>query len=171
MGFKPLVWYCRPVENGFWAKGVENAFGVYTPCGIDTLVVCVSHLVLMGLCCYRIWRTRKDLTVKRFCLKSPYYNYMLGLLAAYCTAEPLFRLVMGMSTTNVDGQTGLAPFEIVSLIIEALAWCFMLLMIGVETKVYICEFRWYVRFGVIYILVGEAVMINLVISVKDYLNQ
>ncbi|RWR88757.1 ABC transporter C family member 2-like protein [Cinnamomum micranthum f. kanehirae] len=170
MGFKPLVWYCRPVENGFWAKGVENAFGVYTPCGIDTLVVCISHLVLMGMCCYRIWRTRKDLTVKRFCLKSPYYNYMLGLLAAYCTAEPLFRLVMGMSTTNVDGQTGLAPFEIVSLIIEALAWCFMLLMIGVETKVYIYEFRWYVRFGVIYILVGEAVMLNLIRSLSVYVR-
>lgn len=112
MGFKPLVWYCRPEENGFWAKAVENAFGAYTPCGIDTLVVCISHLVLMGLCCYRIWRTRTDFTVKRFHLKSPYYNYMLGLLAAYCTAEPLFRLVMGMSITNMDGQTGLAPFEV-----------------------------------------------------------
>lgn len=37
---------------------------------------------------------------------------MLGLLAAYCTAEPLFRLVMGMSVLNIDGQNGLAPSEV-----------------------------------------------------------
>lgn len=171
MGFKPLVWYCRPVENGFWAKAVENAFGAYTPCGVNTLVVCISHVVLMGLCCYRIWRIRKDFKVQRFRLKSPYYNYLLGLLACYCTGEPLFRLVMGMSITNLDGQTGLAPFEIVSLLIEAFAWCCMLLMLGIETKIYIREFRWYVRFGVIYVLVGEAVMVNLVISVRDFYNQ
>ncbi|XP_058071596.1 ABC transporter C family member 2-like [Magnolia sinica] len=171
MAFKPLVWYCQPVENGFWSKAVENAFGSYTPCGLDTLVVCISHLVLICLCCYRMWRIRKDTSVQRFRLRSPYYNYMLGLLTAYCTAEPLFRLVMGMSIANLDGQTSLAPFEIVSIIIKAFAWCSMLVMIVIETKVYIHEFRWYVRFGVIYVLVGEAVMLNLVLSVKEYYNK
>lgn len=112
MGFKPVVWYCRPVEDGVWSKVVENAFGAYTPCGTETLVVCISHLVLLAACVYRIWRTKKDLTVQRFCLRSRTYNYMLGLLAAYCTAEPLFRLVMGMPITNLDGQTSFAPFEV-----------------------------------------------------------
>lgn len=55
----------------------------------------------------------------------------------------------------------------VSLIIEAIAWCSMLVMIGIETKVYICEVRWFVRFGVVYALVGDAVMLNLILSVKD----
>ncbi|KAF9619903.1 hypothetical protein IFM89_009685 [Coptis chinensis] len=143
-GFKPLKWYCKPVENGAWTQVVKNAFGAYTPCGVDTLVICISHLVLLGLCFYRIWRIKKDFKVKR--------------------------LVMKYSILNLDGQTTLAPFEIVSLLIEAIAWCSMLVMLVVETKVYIHEFRWYARFGVIYVLVGEAVIFNLIISVQDYFN-
>ncbi|KAH7544598.1 hypothetical protein FEM48_Zijuj01G0002700 [Ziziphus jujuba var. spinosa] len=159
MGFGPLVWYCRPVANGVWEKAVENALGAYTPCAVDSLVVSVSHLIILGLCLYRIWRIKKDFKAQRFCLRSKLYNYMLGLLAAYCTAEPLFRLIMGISVLNLDGQSGLAPFEMISLIIEAIAWCSMLVMIGVETKVYIREVRWFVRFGVIYALVGDAVSV------------
>lgn len=52
-----------------------------------------------------------------------------------------------------------------SSVIEALAWCSMLIMIGLETRIYIQEFQWYVRFGVIYVLVGDAVVLNLVLSV------
>ncbi|XP_060675528.1 ABC transporter C family member 2-like isoform X1 [Ziziphus jujuba] len=167
MGFGPLVWYCRPVANGVWEKAVENALGAYTPCAVDSLVVSVSHLIILGLCFYRIWRIKKDFKAQRFRLRSKLYNYMLGLLAAYCTAEPLFRLIMGISVLSLDGQTGLAPFKMISLIIEAIAWCSMLVMIGIETKVYIREVRWFVRFGVIYALVGDAVRLNLILSVKD----
>ncbi|CAK7350707.1 unnamed protein product [Dovyalis caffra] len=94
MGLEALVWYCRPMANGVWAKKVDNAFGAYTPCAIDSLMV--------------------------------------------------------------------------SVIVEALAWCSTLVMIGLETKIYIRQFRWYVRFGVIYVLVGEAAMLNLILSVSDY---
>ncbi|KAI3959853.1 hypothetical protein MKX01_022335, partial [Papaver californicum] len=170
MGFKPLVWYCKPVENGVWSKLVQNAFGVYTPCGMDTLVISITHLVLLSLCIYRIWKTTKDFTVQRFRLRSNYYNYFLGVLAAYCAVEPIVRLVMGISILNLDGQTALAPYEMLSLVIKAFAWWSMLVMIYLETKIYICEFRWYVRFGVIYALVGDAVMVNLVLSVKEYQN-
>ncbi|KAI3852205.1 hypothetical protein MKX03_012277, partial [Papaver bracteatum] len=170
MGFKPLLWYCKPVENGVWAKVVTNAFGAYTPCGMDTLVISFTQLVLICLCVYRIWKTVKDVTVKRFQLRSNYFNYFLGVLAAYCIGEPVFRLVTGMSVLNVDGQSGLAPYEMFSLAIEALAWGSMLVMLVLETKVYIREFRWYVRFGIIYVLVADAVMLNLVLSVKEYLN-
>lgn len=170
MTFKPLDWYCQPVATGVWSKAVENAFGAYTPCGTNTLVISVSHLVLLALCLYRLWKMTKDLSVQRFRLRSNYYNYMLGLLAAYCTAEPLFRLVMGISALNVDGQPGLAPYEIISLTIEALAWCSMLVMIVLETKVYVRESRWSVRFGVIYSLVGDVVMLNLILTVKEYYN-
>lgn len=58
--------------------------------------------------------------------------------------------------------------QMVSLIIEAIAWCSMLVMIGVETKVYIREFRWYIRFGVLYVLVGDVVTVNFILSVKDF---
>lgn len=112
MASDPLVWYCQPVTNGVWGKMVDNALGVYTPCAIDSLVVSVSHLVLLGLCLYRIWRTRRDFKVQRFCLRSKLFNCLLGLLAAYNMAEPLFRLIMGISVLNLDGQKGIAPFEV-----------------------------------------------------------
>lgn len=172
MGLEALVWYCRPLENGVWAKEVDNAFGAYTPCAIDSLVICISHLVLLGLCLYRIWLIIDNNTkVKKYCLRTNYYNYMLGFLAAYCTVQPLLRLFMDVSIFNLDGQTSLSPFELVSLIVEALAWCSTLIMIGLETKIYIRQFRWYVRFGVIYVLVGEAAMLNLILSVSDYYSR
>lgn len=57
-----------------------------------------------------------------------------------------------------------------SLFIEAMTWCSMLVMTILETRVYIRESRWAVRFGVIYALVGDTVMLNLALSVKDYYN-
>ncbi|AES64141.2 putative xenobiotic-transporting ATPase [Medicago truncatula] len=167
MAFDPLVWYCQPVENGVWTRTVQNAFGAYTPCAVDSLVIGISHLVILGLCIYRIWLIQKDFSVKRFRLRSNVYNYVLGVLAAYCVAEPLYRLIMGVSVLNLDGQSQLAPFEITSLIIEALAWCSMLILLGIETKVYIYEFRWFVRFGLIYAAVGGAVLFNFIISVQE----
>nr|XP_043620654.1 ABC transporter C family member 2-like [Erigeron canadensis] len=168
MGFKALDLYCRPVENGVWATAVENEFGPYTPCATDSLVTGISHLVLLGACIYRIWVTKKDFKVQRFKLRSNIYNYWLGLLAFCCTAEPLFRLIMGISALNVDGEFSLAPYEIVTLIIKALTWCCMLVMIGLETIVYVCEVRWLVRFGVVYALLGDAVLFNLVLSVSNF---
>ncbi|KAL6198464.1 hypothetical protein ACLB2K_028253 [Fragaria x ananassa] len=164
MGFKAIDWYCQPEANEVWAKSV-SAFGSYTPCAMDSMVICISYLVLLGFCCYRVWMIKKNLKARRFRLRSNYYNYLLGLLAGYSTAEPLLRLVMGLSLFNPFGRTGFAPFEMNSLIIEALAWCSMLILIGLETKIYIREFRWYVRFGVLYVLVGNAVVLNLILGV------
>ncbi|CAK7350708.1 unnamed protein product [Dovyalis caffra] len=172
MGLEAFVWYCRPMANGVWAKKVDSGFGAYTPCAIDFLVICISHLVLLGLCLYRIWLTiDNNSKAERYCLRRNYYNYMLGFLAAYCTVQPSLRLFMDVSIFNLDGQTALAPFEMVSLIAEALAWCCTLIMIGLETKIYIRQFRWYVRFGVIYVLVGEAAMLNVILSVSDYYSR
>ncbi|XVF68307.1 hypothetical protein PTKIN_Ptkin10aG0194400 [Pterospermum kingtungense] len=252
MAFEPLAWYCKPVANAAWAKLDDGAFGAYTPCAIDTMVISISHPVLLGLCCYRIWLIKKNSKVQ---------SYMLGLLAGYCTIEPLLRLLMGISIFNLNGETGLAHYEIdghsvkdildsikadkqetvvsmqgksglvskaakeviggniqgrassvnkfsvlcvedvnvqlvheitvdkispddkgkgvissedagncqqaTSLIIEATAWCSVLIMVGLETKSYIREFRWYVRFAVVYVLVGDAVLLNLILPVKD----
>ncbi|KAL8033738.1 hypothetical protein ABFX02_13G178200 [Erythranthe guttata] len=41
-------------------------------------------------------------------------------------------------------------------------------MLGLETRVYVRESRWSVRFGVIYTLVGDAVMMNLALSVREF---
>ncbi|XVE48508.1 hypothetical protein DITRI_Ditri01bG0007400 [Diplodiscus trichospermus] len=167
MAFEPLVWYCQPVAYAVWTEVVGGAFGAYTPCAIDSLLISISHLVLLGLCCYRIWLIKKNSKVQRFSLRSRYYSYMLGLLAGYCTIEPLVRLLMGISVFSLNGDTGIAPYEASSLIIEATAWCSVLIMIGLETKSYIYEFRWYVRFGVVYVLAGDAVLLNLILRIRD----
>lgn len=61
--------------------------------------------------------------------------------------------------------------QMVSLMIEGLAWFSMLVMISVETKIYIRELRWYVRFGVIYLVVGDVVMLKHILSVKDFYSR
>ncbi|KAL1187633.1 ABC transporter C family member 2 [Cardamine amara subsp. amara] len=167
MGFEPLEWYCKPVANGVWTKQVDNAFGAYTPCATDSFVLGVSHLVMLVLCLYRIWLTLKNHKVERFCLRSKLYSYFLALLAAYATAEPLFRLIMGVSVLDLD-EPGLPPFEAFGLGVKAFAWGSAMVMILMETKIYVRELRWYVRFAVIYALVGDAVLLNLVLSVKEF---
>ncbi|KAH7661164.1 Xenobiotic-transporting ATPase protein [Dioscorea alata] len=171
MGSHLLAWYCRPVEDGIWAKDVKNALGAYTPCAAHTLVLLTSYLALIGACMFRMWRTWRDLTIKRYHLRSRLYNYMLGLFAIYFLAESLVRLVMCFSTANVDTKTGLAPFEKVTVIITVLAWFSVLVMIGVENVVYICESRLYIRLAVIYVLVGEIAVFNLFYSVMNFFNQ
>lgn len=61
--------------------------------------------------------------------------------------------------------------QITALIIETLTWFSMIILILLETKVYIRQFRWLVRFGVIYVLVGDIVMLDLLLSVKDYCSR
>ncbi|KAG8381914.1 hypothetical protein BUALT_Bualt05G0022300 [Buddleja alternifolia] len=112
MAFDPLVWFCRPVANGTWAKESNSAFGAYTPCAIDSVVGNVSHLVLLCVCLYRIWLININPKLERFCLRSNFYSYILALLASCCAAEPLFRLVIGISIFNLDGEISLAPFEV-----------------------------------------------------------
>lgn len=103
-----LQWYCRPVKNGIWEK-LDGGFGAYTPCAIDSSVICISHLVVLGLCVYRIWLTKNATKAQKYCLRSIYYNCKLALLAGYCTAAPVFRLTMDISIFDLDG---VVPFEV-----------------------------------------------------------
>ncbi|KAL4562252.1 hypothetical protein LXL04_034450 [Taraxacum kok-saghyz] len=105
--------------------------------------------------------------VQRFCLRSKRYNYILAILAGYCASESLYRLLFDVSMFDFDAQSSLAPFEVVSLFLETLVWSCLVIMTLLETKVYIREFRWYVRFGVLYVLVGDTVKLSLILSVKD----
>lgn len=111
MIFNALVWYCKPVANGIWAKETDSAFGAYTPCSIES-ADCISNVVLFVLCVYRLWLVRMDHNIHRFQLRSKYYNYILILLGSCCAAEPLLRLFMGISIFNLDAETDLAPFEV-----------------------------------------------------------
>ncbi|XP_051129037.1 ABC transporter C family member 12-like isoform X2 [Andrographis paniculata] len=167
MGFDPLAWYCRPVINGIWARETNSTFGAYAPCAIDSVVGNVSHLVLLALLLYRIWLITMNPKLKRFILRSNLYNYALALLSSCCAAQPLFRLIMGISIFNLDGEMSLAPFEIVEVVIEFLTWCSMVVMLLFETQMYAKEFRWYIRFGVMYVLVGDAVIFNFIFQLRD----
>ncbi|CAN4114105.1 unnamed protein product [Withania somnifera] len=170
MSIKALVWYCKPVANGIWAKETDSAFGAYTPCAVES-ANCISYVVLFVLCVYRLWLVRMDHKVRRFQLRLKYYNYVLILLGSCCAAEPLLRLLMGISIFNLDAETGLAPFEMVSLSIQTLAWISIVVMNLVETNVYIKEFRWYVKFVVIYVLVGELVILNFILSMQSFYSR
>ncbi|KAF2534155.1 hypothetical protein F2Q70_00030476 [Brassica cretica] len=168
MGFEALTWYCKPVAEGFWEKAADAAFGSYTPCAIDSLVMLVSHFVLLGLCLYRIWIIFRYTKAQMYVLRNKWYNCVLGILACYCVVEPVLRLVLGVSLFDMDGETGLLPpFEVASLIVEAFAWFSMLVLIGLETRQYVKEFRLYVRFGVVYVLVADAVLLDLVLPLKN----
>jgi hypothetical protein len=112
MGFEPLIWYCKPEPNSIWEKIGDSAFGSYTPCAINTLVFSISNLVLMCLCLYRIWLIAFNAKAQRFCLKSNYYNYILGMLASYCAFQPLLRLFTGNSVFNLNEETDFTPFEV-----------------------------------------------------------
>lgn len=131
--FQSVDWFCCPVGDGIWARSVDSALGAYTPCAINTLVVGTSHLVLLGLCSYRLWLITKSDKVRRYRLRTPLYNYLLGLLAAYFIGENLVKLAMGVSISNLDGQTGFAPFEVGCSLLShhanlfAIIYCFCML--------------------------------------------
>ena len=106
-----FFWYCRPpVIGGVWSK---SAFGVYTPCAIDSLVLSISHMLLLALCMYRIWLIFYKYKSQRFCFKSNIFNYFLSFLATYFAIEPLFKLIAKIPIFNLDAQQpGFAPFEV-----------------------------------------------------------
>ncbi|KAI4303732.1 hypothetical protein MLD38_039329 [Melastoma candidum] len=170
MVFAPIIWHCRPVTDGVWGRMAGGGFGTFAPSAMDTLVVSFSHLVLLALCCYRVWLIKRSVIVQKYHLRSRRYSYVLAAVAAYCAVEPLLRLVVGVSVFDVDGQAGLCPFEAVSLTVESLAWCSMLAMVVLEMFVYVREFRSCVHFGMLYVLVGDVVMLNLILSMKDHVQ-
>lgn len=110
------------MKNGIWEKETHSAFGAYTPCVIDSVVIGISHLVLFGLCLYRVWLIMMNRRIRMFKLKSKLYNFILGLLSAYSAAEPLIRLIMGISLFNFHSDSGLAPFEVCYLFFISSMW-------------------------------------------------
>ena len=100
-----------------------------------------------------------------------YFFKKSWIIQAYVRFVKLLQYLFILVVFNSKYLNFILFLQTVSLLIEALAWCTMLVLIGVETKVYIFDFRWFVRFGVIYALVGDAVMFNLVLSMKEFYNR
>ncbi|KAL0722900.1 hypothetical protein Bca4012_037499 [Brassica carinata] len=70
-----------------------------------------------------------------------------------------------------SGDAGSNEQMVASLAVEASAWFSMLVLIGLQTKRYVKEFRWYLRFGVVYVLVADAVLLDLVLPLKNSINR
>lgn len=141
MGVDPLVWFCRPAAHGVWAEETDSAFGAYSPCAIDSVVGNVSYLVLLALCLYRIWLMKNNPKLQRFSLRSNFCNYGLAILATCCAAEPLFRLLMGISIFNLHKETGLAPYEVCnfsSIFMLAGAYLFFFLHCKYSSRICLC---------------------------------
>lgn len=95
-------------------------------------------------------------------------HYFLILFAAGLTSWPLVQILLGISTVNLDGEKSLAPFEVFSLLLESLTWFSMLCMLSVETKVYVWNFRWYTRFGIIYAVVAQATLYRFEFALRPF---
>lgn len=98
-------------------------------------------------------------------------HYFMILLATGLALWPLMQILLGISTVNLDGETSLASFEVLSLILGSFAWLSMLCMLVMETKVYVREFVWYTRFGIIYLLVAHATLYRFIFVLRPLYNR
>lgn len=160
--------FCKPVTGGIWATQLENGFGAYTPCLADIVVVSGSHVVLCCLMAYRLRLLLQGVTLKKFRLQSVAMTYFLACLSTCIAILPLVQIALGISFVNVDGGSSLPPYEIVTSLVTSLTWFMMTFVLYRESKLYVTEFRWYVRFGVIYVLVAQATMFRFIFDLRDY---
>eukprot|EP00250_Pteridium_aquilinum_P010315 c19292_g1_i1 orf=266-5158(-) len=163
--------FCHPVAGGVWDTKLESGFGALTPCIVESVIIGISHCTLSCLVCYRIWLLLKGHHLSRFQLKQKYSQYFLILLAAALALGPFVQILLGISTVNVDGETRLAPFEVVSLLLGSFTWLLMFCMLVIETKVYVRDFRWYIRFGIIYVLVAQVTLYRFVFALRSFYNR
>ena len=47
----------------------------------------------------------------------------------------------------------------------------MLSMLLIEMKVYVKDFRWYTRFGMVYVLVAETILYRFIFDLKPFYNR
>lgn len=106
-----VVKFCRPIPEGNWAKNLQNGFGAFTPCFMETVVVNVSYLVLLGLTLKRIQLLRSR-NLKRYTVRYKFMHVIAVLLALACAAAPIVQIFLKFSIINTEGQDNLPPFEV-----------------------------------------------------------
>ena len=57
--------------------------------------------------------------------------------------------------------------QIVTLVVTSFTWFMLAFMLYSESKVYVEEFRAYVRFGVFYVLVAETTMFRFITELRE----
>ncbi|MCO5564932.1 hypothetical protein L7F22_018602 [Adiantum nelumboides] len=163
--------FCRPVHGGVWDTKLESGFGAYTPCFVEGMITGISHCTLLCLASYRSWLILKGHDIRRFQLKQRHVHYFMIVLSAALAVWPIFQIFLGISTLNLDGEKTLARFEVLSLLLGSFTWLSLLHMLLVETRVYIRNFRWYTRFGIIYVLVAQTTVYRFIFSLRPFYNR
>eukprot|EP00250_Pteridium_aquilinum_P005352 c15461_g1_i1 orf=573-5420(+) len=160
--------FCKPVFGGIWETDLENGFGAYTPCLADIVVVSLSHVVLCCLMAHRLRLLMRSATLKTYHLQNPFMTYFLAFFSTCLAVLPLVQIGLGISFVSVDEGSSLPPYEIVTSLVSSFTWFMMTFVLYRESKLYVTEFRWYVRFGVIYVLVAEITMFRFILDLREY---
>ncbi|XP_024518371.1 ABC transporter C family member 2 isoform X2 [Selaginella moellendorffii] len=165
--------FCRTVPGGVWETKIENGFGAFTPCVTDTLVINISMLVLLSFAVKRIRLIRgsSDAPVVRHSVKRRRGHVLLIALAAYSALQPLAQLGLGISSDNPEGNKSPPPYEIVAMIVSSATWIAVLIMLCLETRIYVTEYKWHYRFALLYVLVAQITKFRFVLELKDYLDK
>ncbi|MCO5609267.1 hypothetical protein L7F22_063491 [Adiantum nelumboides] len=119
----------------------------------------------------RLWFLMRGATKQKLCLQNPAMTLFLAFLSVCIAVLPLVQLGLGISFVNVDGDSSLPPYEIVTSLVTSCTWFMMTFVLYREYKLYVTDFRWYVRFGVIYVLVAQATMFRFIFALRDYYDR
>lgn len=103
--------YCSPVPGGTWETKLENGFGAFTPCLVDSVVLGASYLFLLGFVLRRIVHLRSPDT-KKFSVQSKFRHAFAIVLSSACAVAPFLQIILGLSTANTDVDSSLPVFEV-----------------------------------------------------------
>ncbi|CAM6104569.1 unnamed protein product [Calypogeia fissa] len=164
--------YCNPVRGGVWDTKLENGFGPFTPCLVDSVVLGISYLILLGLVVRRIFYLRSPETPKKYSVQSKWGHGFAIFLASLCTLAPFLQIILGISLANTSEDGGSMPvFEILIAVLKGLTWAAVTCMLCIELKVYVYSLIWFVRFGALYVVVAEFSKSTYVLELRDYFSK
>jgi ATP-binding cassette subfamily C (CFTR/MRP) protein 1 len=162
--------YCSPVAGGVWETHLENGFGAYTPCLVDSVILGVSYLFLLVIVLRRILHLRSPAT-SVFSVQSKWRHAFAIFLASICAVVPFLQVILGISSANTDVHGSMPIFEILVLVINGLTWAAVTFMLCLELKVYVKNLIWYVRFGAVYVVIAEISKSTYLVELREYFSQ
>lgn len=154
--------FCHPNFNGTWAS-ITNELGAFTPCFINIVILGTAHVALLVFALMRLWKLYKAPNVERMAMKGRGVQGLRLAAAVVCAVIPLMQLSARASLQNFSGKEPLAPFEVVTLILASVSWALAAIAFAWESSVYIHKGSWYLRFAVIYVLVGQLAELRFII--------
>eukprot|EP00897_Mesotaenium_endlicherianum_P001271 jgi/Mesen1/1171/ME000124S00204 len=162
--------FCQPHFNGTWAS-ITNELGPFTPCFIDIVILGIAHVTLIVFAILRLIILFRAPLVTRQCLKSRWIQAVRSVLAVACFIVPLMQLSARASLDDLGGgRENLPPSEVVSLILTSVAWALASVAFVRELSVYVKKGDWYLRFGVVFVLIGQLAELHYVVQLLEYYN-